>query len=133
MKPPGSNTPCWVQLLGPWLVGGQILNEKVPLCPKKLGVFSDGETLRETGDAVALFWKVLLWPSSPVASVWTGVLDVALCGGSSNVTKPFSAESSSDCFPKKKKMHRVTPKAKFMVFLIHQADKQLWVMIFNDY
>lgn len=106
MKPPGSNSLCWVWLLGPWLVGGQIRNEKVPLCPKKLGVFSDGETVRETVDAVELFWKVVLWPRSPVANVWTGFLDGALCGGSSNVTKPFSEEPSSDCFPKKKKKNR---------------------------
>lgn len=102
VKPPGSNTPCWVWLLGPRLVGGQIRNEKVPLCPKKLGVFSDGETVRETVDAVELFWTLLLWPRSPEASVWTGIWGAALCGGSSNVTKPLSEESSSGCFPKSK-------------------------------
>lgn len=103
VKPPGSNTPCWLWILVPWLVGGQILNEKVPLCPKKLGVFSDGETVRETFEDVELFWKVVLWQASPVASVWNGVLDGVLWGGSSKATKPLLEESSSDCWTVKNK------------------------------
>lgn len=105
VKPPGSNTPCWVWLLVPWLVGGQILNEKVPVCPKKLGVFSDGETVRETFEVMELFWKVVLWQVSPLASVWTGVWDGALCGGSSSATKPLLEDSSSDCWTKKNKQN----------------------------
>lgn len=107
VKPPGNNTPCWVWLLVPWLVGGQILNEKVPVCPKKLGVFSDGETVRETFEVMELFWKVVLWQMSPLASVWAGDLDGALCGGSSSATKPLLEDSSSDCWTKKKNKTQV--------------------------
>lgn len=139
VKPPGSSTPCWVWLLVPWLVGGQIRNEKVPVCPKKLGVFSDGETVRETFEVMELFWKVVLWQMSPLASVWTGVWDGALCGGSSSATKPLLEDSSSDCWTKKKKKKYTgkgsyTSTGNLMTFFIYQAsDQAACVMIFNVY
>ena len=50
--------------------GGQILNEQVPLCARKLGLFRDGETVRETGEDVELLWKIeLFWTGTDVESL----------------------------------------------------------------
>lgn len=55
MKPPGKMAVGGFWFLASWLAGGQILKEYVPLCPKKLGVFNDGETVRETVEEVEFF------------------------------------------------------------------------------
>lgn len=91
MKPPGKATPGRFWSLVPWLVGGQILNEYVPLCPRKLGVFREGETVRETGEDVELFWKgqtELTWLET---NDWAGFkMDCECCG---KVKDPFLQES----------------------------------------
>lgn len=57
MKPPGRETPGGFLPAVSWLAGGQILNEYVPLCSKKLGLFSEGETVRDTGEDAELLWS----------------------------------------------------------------------------
>ena len=91
MKPPGRVIPAGFWPLAPWLTGGQILNEKVPLCLKNLGVFSDGETVRETVEDMELFWKELTGLCWPRKNVWIGVIVSELCD---TVKEPFPPDSA---------------------------------------
>lgn len=56
VKPPGRATPVGLWPPPAWVDGGQILKEYVPLLARKLGLFSEGETVRETGEDVELLW-----------------------------------------------------------------------------
>lgn len=73
VNPPGRETPGWLLPSVAWLAGGQILNEHVPFCVKKLGVFRDGETVRVTGEEAEMLWNRLEELSCFSIKLFTGL------------------------------------------------------------